>query len=69
MNQVSEQIKENNKRFFFAIEHTNKTSANDVEDMCELLELLTKKYNMKWCQAVWKDDTMSRLKKVEIENE
>lgn len=38
---------------FFALEMTKKTSEQDIEDMCVLLECIAKKYNFKWCQAFW----------------
>jgi hypothetical protein len=45
---------------FFALEHTKDTSENDVEDMCELLELICKRYHFRWSQAMWKEEGMQR---------
>ena len=41
-----------NKRLFvIAIERTKETSIKDIEDMSELLELLSQRYHFKWSQT------------------
>jgi hypothetical protein len=55
------------RHFFFAIETTSKTSIYDIEDFSELLEVICKRYNLKWCQTEWKTDIMKRIKE-ELDN-
>lgn len=62
-NQASENINEFSKHWFFAVEHTSATSPIDINEFCLLLGVICKRYNLKWCQAIWKDDIMQRLER------
>jgi len=61
-NRGSEEIDNFSKTFFFAVEHTAKTSPMDIDDFNSLLQLICKKYNLKSCQCVWREKDMKRLK-------
>jgi len=62
-NKVSEKLDKETKKFFFAVEHTSATSPIDIDEFCSLMNVVCKKYNMKWCQAFWKDERMQRIRK------
>jgi len=61
-NEASEKIHQVSRHWFFAVEHTPKTSPVDIEDFSYLLNALCKRYNLRWSQAIWKEDLMERLK-------
>jgi hypothetical protein len=50
------------KHWFIAVECTSGTSPNDLDDFKVMLDMLCKRYNMKWCCSVWKGDIMAKLK-------
>ncbi len=59
-NKVSEEVMEKLKQRFFAIESTSKTSPIDIHEFCSLLNIIVKKYNLKWCQSFWNNEHMVR---------
>ena len=62
-NKASEEINKTAKKFFFAIEHTAATSPIDIDEFCDLLQDVCGRYNMKWCQCIWREQDMKRLDK------
>lgn len=62
-NEASELMDRFSKGFFIAIEHTSATSPRDLDDFIDLLNSdILDRYNLKWCQAIWKDEKMERIK-------
>jgi len=59
----TEEMLNTSRKFFFAVEHTGETSPIDVDDFCILLSAICERYNMKWCQCVWREKDMQRLDK------
>jgi hypothetical protein len=60
---AAESVMKEQKRWFFALEHTAKTSPEDIEEMSRLMNLLAHRYHMKWCQCIWREKDMLRLEK------
>lgn len=65
MTKIQNEMFKFNRQWFFAVEATSKTSPKDVEEFSALLEDVCKRYNLKWCQAVWKPKRMKRKKEEE----
>jgi hypothetical protein len=62
-NEASDFINRFGKHWFICIENTAATSPLDIDELCGLLNNISKRYNVRWCQAVWKEDIMERLPK------
>lgn len=55
MNEASERLKALRKKWFIYLEFGSNTSENDINDMVELLEMLSKRYNMRSGLAIWRE--------------
>jgi hypothetical protein len=60
-NEASDCMNRFGKHWFLCVENTAKTSPMDIDEFCQLLNVVCDKYNLKWCQAVWNEDLMKRL--------
>ena len=65
-NEASEKIAEQSRKWFFAVEHTAATSPIDIDDFCRLLSAVCNRYNMKWCQCVWRNKNMKQIPKKKV---
>jgi len=62
-NEASEKLARLNKHWFICVENTAATSPIDIDEFCELMDDVCKRYNMRWCQAFWKEELMDRIKR------
>ena len=60
-NEASKMLGKLGKHWFFAVESTSKTSPSDIDQFCELLEVVCTRYNLRWSQAIWKEDMMKKI--------
>jgi hypothetical protein len=55
-NPMSDEYKKVQNKWFFALEPTYTMSRADIDELTDLLELLSKKYHFRWCQTFWKEN-------------